>query len=264
MSPPFEYSYNPQWSTYHSQASANASHVHHHQYMYEHAPQQQMAHQAESPSSLGLCRRHTNTPYNRDHTTSATRAPRGSSKTDLFPSGGTRSFARPQPAINAQWVLQNPGRSWDASVPPPLQLEYLPRRPENSGYTSEQSVHFASHGLPGPYIRDILSKNSGLDDPKATVFAHLGWKRLQWTFDFPGLSPATQRIPVMDGDRHLTRLEIAMEICLEIVRITRSTKGQMPGVDPRWRLDKCNPKYLRLVALVFYASSWIPVLAVDP
>ncbi|KAJ3861254.1 hypothetical protein EV359DRAFT_47577, partial [Lentinula novae-zelandiae] len=140
----------------------------------------------------------------------------------------------------------------------------LPRRPENSGYTSEQSVHFASHGLPGPYIRDILSKNPGLDDPKATVFVHLGWKRLQWTFDFPGLSPATQRIPVMDGDRHLTRLEIAMKICSEIVRIMRSTKGQMPGVDPRWRLDKCNPKYLRLVALVFYASSWIPVLAVDP
>ncbi|KAJ3863138.1 hypothetical protein EV359DRAFT_82646 [Lentinula novae-zelandiae] len=245
MSPPFEYSYNPQWSIYHSQASANASHVHHHQYMYEHAPQQQMAHQAESPSSLGLCRRHTNTPYNRDHTTSATRAPRGSSETDLFPSGGTRSFARPQPAINAQWVLQNPGRSWDASVPPPLQLEYLPRRPENSGYTSEQSVHFASHGLPGPYIRDILSKNPGLDDPKPTVFAHLGWKRLQWTFD------------------QLKESQSWMEICSEIVCIM-STKSQMPGVDPRWRLHKCNPKYLWLVALVFYASSWIPVLAVDP
>ncbi|KAJ3720764.1 hypothetical protein DFJ43DRAFT_722913 [Lentinula guzmanii] len=173
------------------------------------------------------------------------------------------SFPRPQPAINAQWVLQNPGRAWDASVPPPLQLVYLPRRPENSGYTSEQPIHFTSHGLPGPHIRDILSKSPTLDDPEASVFEHFGWKRIQWTFDFPGLSPLTQRMPVMDGGRHLTRLEIAREICYEIVHAMRGAKSQMLGIDPRWRLDQCNYKQLRLIALVFHGSSWIPVLAVD-
>ncbi|KAJ4475472.1 hypothetical protein J3R30DRAFT_556759 [Lentinula aciculospora] len=269
MSKPFEYSYNPQWSTYHAQASANASYV-----PYQYDIQQQQQHIAPpTHSSLGPSPHRTfetgnpahavTIPSRRGRLSSATRTCHDSSDTNIFPASGVRSFPRPHPAISAQWVLQNPGRSWDASMPPPLQLEYLPRRPENSGYTSEQPVHFNSHRLPGPYVQDILSNNPGLDDAEATVFEHTGCKRVQWTFDFPGLSLLTRRIPVIDNNRHLTRLEIAREICSEIVRTMRSAKSQKSGIDNRWRLDKCSHKHLRLVALAFHGSSWVPVLAVD-
>ncbi|KAJ3991080.1 hypothetical protein F5050DRAFT_1874360 [Lentinula boryana] len=191
MANPFEYSYNPEATTfYHSQASNGV-----YTYEMQHQPHQPQTSPARDQSSPGTSHHRSEIRallmYLAHHIAVNTNhlqylqplTRRDPHETILFPSGSMASFPRPQPAINAQWVLQNPGCAWDASVPPPLQLLYLPSSPENSGYTSEQPIHFTSHGLPGPHIRDILSKCPTLDDPEASVFENFGWKRIQWTFD---------------------------------------------------------------------------------
>ncbi|KAE9405802.1 hypothetical protein BT96DRAFT_972262 [Gymnopus androsaceus JB14] len=197
----FDYAYNPNWITYHAQAARVYPQIvvpQPHPY-----PQQQLAHPGQS--NPGSSRRrsesgshaHAASPYARARAPTAAHH-RGSHIDEPYPPDSIYSFARPAASPDAQWILANPGRSFP--VPPPLQLEYLPRRPEHSGFTSEQPVKFFSKKLPGVSVATVLKQASILDDPEATVFAHQGWRRTQWKFDYPGLRPVTHHMRVVDRE----------------------------------------------------------------
>ncbi|KAE9395999.1 hypothetical protein BT96DRAFT_997165 [Gymnopus androsaceus JB14] len=256
----FDYAYNPNWNTYHAQAErvypqmvAPQSHPY---------PQQQLAHPGQS--SPGPFRRrsesgshaHAASPYARARVPTAASHHRGSHVDEPYPPDSIYSFAHPAALPDAQWILANSGHPFPAL--PPLQLEYLPRRPDILWLYL------------GTSFAEVLKQAPILDDPETMVFAHQGWKRTQWTLDYPGLRPVTHRMQVVVGNRHITRLEVAIEICIEIKRVMRGGKAQIlntrttdqeRGINPKWSLDRCDYKDVRLIALVFHGSSWIPVLA---
>ncbi|KAF9058779.1 hypothetical protein BDP27DRAFT_1432288 [Rhodocollybia butyracea] len=183
--------------------------------------------------------------------------PRRPEETMLFPSGTTMSFnPPPRPfVLTSQYLSDNAGRP----PPSPLVLQILPRRQETCKL--DEPVIFTSRGFPGPYLVDLLGNTPQLDDPNTPVFASYGMSRLQWLFDFPGLTPITERTPLVEGTprRDLTRLEIAQNLSAAIVRLMRKYGGQLQGGGERW----CDYRNLRLVALIYQGPSWAPVLAVD-
>ncbi|KAE9405795.1 hypothetical protein BT96DRAFT_1015299 [Gymnopus androsaceus JB14] len=242
----FDYAYNPNWS-----------------HQLAHPDSRARVHLAAAPRAV--LHAHTASPYARARAPTAAHHRHHMSTSPILP---TRFILSPVLQLHLTLSGSSPIPVVLSLLLLPSELEYLPRRPEHSGFTSEEPIKFFSKRVPGVSVTESFEARFQFwMTPKRWCLLTRAWKRTQWIFDYPGLRSVTHRMQVVVGNRHITRLEVTIEICMEIKRVMRSGKAQIMntgttdqdrGINPKWSLDRCDYKDVRLIALLFYGSSWIP------
>ncbi|KAF8891092.1 hypothetical protein CPB84DRAFT_1683411 [Gymnopilus junonius] len=142
----------------------------------------------------------------------------------------------------------------------------VPRLPEFSSKDLFHVIKFSVKGMPGPYIHELARDTVRVDGANDRVFEVFGWKTIKFQIS---VSPW---IDLAWFGQPMRRDELASIIASQIYqflwdvqhgKITQGTAIVKGKVSRSWDIKKINIGRLRLLAMNYYISDWVPVLALD-
>ncbi|KAJ7611798.1 hypothetical protein FB45DRAFT_1037435 [Roridomyces roridus] len=142
----------------------------------------------------------------------------------------------------------------------PELIRIFPRR---RAYTDRpcMTIGFRVRGQPAPYLKDILLGRVQLDDgdEELEVVRREGWRRIRWALDWPGYDLPTQEIK----SNEFTRSRIAEKVAGAVRELLRHPPcaPDAPWAGSDWAVDRVFFGDVRLVAINYYPTVWVPVLA---
>ncbi|KAF8061785.1 hypothetical protein FPV67DRAFT_1673397 [Lyophyllum atratum] len=130
----------------------------------------------------------------------------------------------------------------------------LPRRRTHMGEPSFPSIRFTVPGAPGPTLGSIVRGHMQLERPHDHVIAeHAHWSRMRCEIDWPEVPHTAVNIHTADpAGAPLTREQLAKEVAAILYRFFKANTH----IGTSWA-------DIRLLAVSYYRSTLVPILALD-